>query len=198
LKLNIWGNNNLRVIEDTGKWSSAMIRCLFAFGIFSWMVLSLFPYQALALMIGLSTEDLTRASQTVIMGEVKDVKSQWNEDGSAIVTRATVVVSEAIKGKVRDSRVTVEYKGGEVGEVGMRVSDSPALRKGENVILFLKPDKETRVGLIRSIVGRAQGMYSIGNDGIARKMGFTVMDRKNAIDNDIPVSELVDKIRAVR
>jgi len=175
-----------------------MIRCLFTFGFLSWMVFSLFPSQALALMVGLSTEELTRASQTVIMGEVEDVESQWSEDGSTIVTRATVVVSEAIKGKARDSRVTVEYKGGEVGEVGMRVSDTPSLKKGENVILFLKPDKETRTGLIRSIVGRAQGKYSIGNDGVARKTGFTVMERKDAIDNDIPVNELVDKIRAVR
>jgi len=175
-----------------------MIRCLFAVGFFSWVVLSFSSSQVLALMIGLSIEDLTRASQTVIIGEVEDVKSQWNEDGSSIVTRATVLVSEAVKGKVRDSRVTVEYKGGEVGDVGMRVSDTPSLRKGENVILFLKPDKETRAGLIRSIVGRAQGMYSIGNDGIARKTGFTVVRGKDVIDNSLPVNELVDRIRAVK
>lgn len=119
-------------------------------------------------------------------------------DGSTIVTRATVVLSEVIKGEVNSNTVTVEYQGGEVGEIGLKVSDAPTLTKGEDVILFLKPDKETRVGLIRSIVGRAQGKYTIGNDGIARKMGFAVIDKKDVIDNNIPVNELVDKIRAVR
>ncbi|MDZ7698923.1 MAG: hypothetical protein U5R49_19020 [Deltaproteobacteria bacterium] len=132
-------------IEDTEKWSIAMIRRFFAFGFLSWMVFIFLASQASALMVGLSTEELTRASETVVIGEVEDVKSQWNEDGSSIVTRATVLVSEAVKGKVRDSRVTVEYRGGEVGDVGMRVSDTPSLKKGENVILFLEPEKEKKL-----------------------------------------------------
>jgi len=162
------------------------------------MVIVLFSQPALAIMIGLSTEQLTKASQTVIMGQVEDVNSQWNEAGDRIVTRATVAVEEIIRGDLNEGQVVVEYEGGEVGEIGLKVSDSPSLKKGENVILFLEPNEETRGGLIRKIVGKAQGKYSIGEDGIARKLGFEVVRGKDVIDNSLPVNELVDRIRAVK
>ncbi len=162
------------------------------------MVIILFSQPALAIMIGLSTEQLTKASRTVIMGQVEDVNSQWNEAGDRIVTRATVAVEEIIRGDLNEGQVIVEYEGGEVGEIGLKVSDSPSLIKGENVILVLEPKKETRDGLIRKIVGKAQGKYSIGEDGIARKIGFKVIRGKNVIDTRLPVNELVDRIRGVK
>jgi len=162
------------------------------------VVFTFFSQPALAIMIGLSTEQLTKASETVIIGQVADVASQWNQDGSSIVTRATVGVAEVIKGDLNKDEVIVEYEGGEVGEIGLKVSDSPSLIKGENVILFLESKKETRGGLIQKIVGKAQGKYSIGEDGIARKMGFKVIEGKDVIDNSLPVNELLDRIRAVK
>ena len=128
-----------------------------------------------------------------------DVKSQWNETGDEIVTRADVAVKEIIRGGLNNEKqLTVEYEGGEVGDMGLRVSDSPTLKKGENVVLFLKPFKETKTGLVRKIVGKAQGKYAIGEDGIARKEGFNLLKGQDAVENNIPVNELVNRIRAVR
>ena len=159
----------------------------------------LFSQSVLAIMIGLSTEQLTKASQTIIIGQVMDVKSQWNETGDEIITRADVAVKEIIRGGFNHERhLIVEYEGGEIGDIGLRVSDSPTLIKGENVVLFLKLLKETKNGLLCKIVGRAQGKYSIDQDGIARKTGFNVLKGKEAIENDIPVNELVSRIRAVK
>jgi hypothetical protein len=44
--------------------------------------------QSSALMIALSTEKLTRGSETVIRGEVEEVESQWSEDKEIIFTSA--------------------------------------------------------------------------------------------------------------
>ena len=162
-------------------------------------VIIFFSQPALAIMIGLSTEQLTKASRTVIMGKVLDVNSQWNETGDEIVTRAVVAVKEVIRGGVnKEEQVIVEYEGGEVGKIGLKVSDSPTLGKGENVVLFLKPFKETKTGLIRRIVGKAQGKYTIGEDGIARKAGFDILKGEDAVENNLPVNELVNRIRAVK
>ena len=166
--------------------------------IFCTTIIVLFSHHALAIMIGLTTEQLTKASQTVIMGQVENVTFQWSQGGRSIVTRATVAVDEIIRGNLNENQVIIEYEGGEVGEIGLKVSDAPSLMKGENVILFLETKNDTRGGLIRKIVGKAQGKYSIGADGVARKMGFTVVRGKNAIDNSLPVNQLVDRIRAVK
>ncbi len=166
---------------------------------FSITVIILFSQPALAIMIGLSTEELTKASQTVILGQVEDVNSQWNEAGDKIVTMVAVAVKEVIRGDLNNERqVIVEYEGGEVGEIGLRVSDSPTLIKGENVVLFLELLDETKNGLRCKIVGRAQGKYSIGKDGIARKAGFDAVRGENVVDNNIPVNELVDRIKDAR
>ena len=159
----------------------------------------LFSQSVFAIMIGLSTEQLTKASQTIITGQVVDVKSQWNDTGDEIVTRADVAVKEIIRGGFNNEKhLIVEYEGGEIGDIGLRVSDSPTLIKGENVVLFLELFKKIKTGLLCKIVGRAQGKYSIGKDGIARKAGFNVIKGKDAIENDIPINELVSRIRAVK
>ena len=158
----------------------------------------LFSSPALAIMLGMSTEDLTKSSQTVIIGKVGEVVCQWSEDGNRIVTRATVEVDEVLKGNLSHSEVIVEYEGGEIGEIGLKVSDSPSLVSGENVILFLKEIGEARGASINNIVGKAQGKYSIGEDGIVRKTGFELLKGNNVIDNAISVDEIVGKIKAIK
>jgi hypothetical protein len=158
----------------------------------------LFSIPAPAIMLGMSTEDLTKSSQTVIIGEVGDVVCQWSEDGKRIVTRATVEVDEVVKGNRNHSEIIVEYEGGEIGEIGLKVSDSPSLVSGENVILFLKEIGEARGASINNIVGKAQGKYSIGEDGIVRKTGFELLKGNNVIDNAISVDEIVGKIKAIK
>jgi hypothetical protein len=148
-------------------------------------------------MEGLSTEELTRSSEIVIEGTVNDVAAEWSKDGKTIISRSTVIPTNVIKGKIAQE-ITVELDGGEIGDIGFHVSDVEPLRKGEKVILFLKTGESRRGGNAFKIVGNAQGKYSIGKDGIARKRGFSVITGEEKIDNNIPVEELVDKIRRVK
>ena len=156
--------------------------------------------QAFAIMVGLSTEELTRASEVVIRGEVEDVESLWSKDRKIIFTSASIVINDVIKGKIAQEKIVVEYEGGEIGNIGLRVSDVSPLKKGERVVLFIKAGKSKKdeLGDIYNIAGSAQGKYIIGDDGIARKSGFSVVDGKDVIDNNISVDALIGKIRGVK
>ncbi len=158
-----------------------------------------------ALMLGISTEELTRNAELVVSGKVERVESSWTADGKSIVTRATVLIDEPVKGQQQDGRLVVEYEGGEVGSIGLKVSDMSPLVKGSDVILFLK-SSASRAPLSAQddakktyrLVGKSQGVYTIDENGVARKSGFSVMGGEAAIDNNISRQELIHKIRSMR
>jgi hypothetical protein len=170
----------------------------------------LFTTSLFAVMIPLSTELLTRDSDLVILGEVIEVESFWNQDRTLIYTTAQVYVYDRAKSDEAQFKttVTVEYVGGLVGDVGLRVSDAPVLKPGETVVLFLKRTKSRRDGvtMVHEIVAGAQGKYTVGEDKIARKDGFTVLlpdgkiseadKAKTIIDNHLPVDQLLSKVGA--
>jgi len=157
----------------------------------------LFSSESLAVMQGMSTEELTRSSDIVLEGEVKNVKAYWSKDGKTIFSRAIILDSYVIKGRITQKPVVVEYEGGEIGDTGLKVSDVVPLKKGEKVILFLKIGKSKQDGQAMNIVGKGQGKYVIGDDGIARKGGFSVIHGEELIDNNIHVDKLINKIKKI-
>lgn len=181
------------------------------------IVFLIFPFSinASALMRALSTEELTRNSDIVIVGEVEEKSIFWSEDRKTIFTRVTVKIEERVRGQYLEERLEVEYEGGEIGEIGLRVSDVTSFSKGERVLLFLKTMMKKRLLLrtknddvqtdsnsdrvigIFSVVGLAQGKYTIHPSGIAEKSGYTVSGRSQLIDNGIPVDVLIEKIKNV-
>ncbi len=174
-----------------------MKKSCFALKFLFFIVLCSLSSSSLATMKGLSTEELTKASDLVISGEVENTESQWSKDGKIIFTSAYIVIGDVIKGASPQRRIAIEYEGGEVGEIGLKVSDQTKLIKGERVILFLQSGKSHRDGNTYNIVGRGQGKYVIGADGIARKGGFSISGDKEKIDNNIPADKLIEKIRRV-
>lgn len=155
-------------------------------------------HTAHAVMRGLSIEELTADADLVVDGTVEQVASQWSQDGRSIVSSATVAVIETVRGKSAKSYVAVEYLGGEIGGVGMKVSDMEPFSKGERVLLFLKVLRTSSEGEVHRLVGKAQGKYYIGKDNIARKSGFSLVRGKENIDNDINISDLKQKVRNVQ
>jgi hypothetical protein len=167
----------------------------------------IFSSTAHALMVGLSTEELTKDSEVIIVGKVESVESMWSKDGKTIISRAHIIVNEVIKGEQSKEKITVEYLGGEIGDLGLKVSDIRPLKKGEETLLFLKSKKDQRRGgeislslgeeEVYQITGNAQGHYTIDHQGVARKGGFSLIQREDATDNNIPLNILIDKIRGV-
>ena len=153
--------------------------------------------QSAAIMVSLSTENLTKESALIILGDVKQVKSEWSEDKKSIYTFATVAVRETIKGKAANKTLKIIYEGGEIDGIGMRVSDVAIPDVGENVLLFLKPAKTKQLETIYKNVGKAQGQYRIDKDGIARKAEYNLEGSAKDIDNNMPIEVLIEKIKRI-
>jgi len=168
---------------------------------FIWTVILLFfatsfPSMAYCLMKALRTEELAKSSDLIILGEVEEVSSRWSGDGKTIITRALVVTGEVMKGAAAETRIVVEYPGGEIGTSGLKVLDVSPLRKGEKVVLFLSAVGLENGRTVYAMVGKGQGKYSIDDNGVARKGGFTVLKGEaTSIDYTISLDSLREKIR---
>jgi hypothetical protein len=148
-----------------------------------------------AFMKGLSTEELTDASDTIIEGDVENTEAQWSKDGKTIITNAEILINTVIKGKPVQNSIKVEYTGGEVGEIGLKVSDQVTFKKGEKVLLFLRSGQSQKDSSVFSLVGKGQGKYVIDSKGIAKKSGFSIVGERGMIDNNIPSTTLIDKVK---
>jgi len=153
--------------------------------------------QSAATMVSLSTENLTSESALIILGDVKQVKSEWGEDKKAIFTFVTVTVRETVKGKSSQKNLKIMYEGGEIDGIGMRVSDVVIPTVGENVLLFLKPAKTRQFETIYKNVGKAQGQYKIDRDGIASKAGYSLAESAKEIDNNLQIEVLIEKTKRI-
>ena len=85
--------------------------------------------------------ELSDGADVIVTGKVIEQTSSWNEDNTRIYTRATIEVQEHLKGNNPGSSLTVRYLGGEVGEIGEMYSHMPRFINNEEVLVFLKKDR---------------------------------------------------------
>ena len=129
---------------------------------FLFLALTFFlPASSFALMIERNAAELAQDAKVIVQGEVKSVKSYKGING-VIYTRASVMVNDVIKGKNIKKNITVEYEGGEVGDIGVWVEDEPTLEKGERALLFLTNSFWRKN--VYYIVGGVLGKYAICTD----------------------------------
>lgn len=80
-----------------------------------------------------------RGAGRIVVAQVSDVRAQFasNEFGDQlIVSTAVLEVAETLKGAPA-SVLEVEYEGGTVGDLTLKVSDLPTLEPGERAVFFL-------------------------------------------------------------
>lgn len=96
--------------------------------------------------VAMDTPELVAASDAVVQGQILEVYSFWNDDGTAILTEARVLVEEVVAGKA-DREVVVRTFGGQVGEYRLEAHGFPVFREDDRVLLFLHdaPDRSLRV-----------------------------------------------------
>ncbi len=111
-----------------------------------------------ALMAEISVEDLTRESDVIAIGDIKEVESSWNLWRTMIYTYSTLSVEKYIEGGEGAETLTIITEGGTVGESGVWAEDVPVFTKNETVLVFLK-----KAGREFSVVGWAQGKYMVEN-----------------------------------
>ncbi|MEW6511659.1 MAG: hypothetical protein AB1428_11960 [Bacteroidota bacterium] len=89
-----------------------------------------------------SSEDLARQADVVLVGTVRELKSEWNASRTQIVTRVTVAVDQYLKGGTAGNSFTLFVPGGEVGTVGEMYSHMPVFRRNEDVVVFAEKDPQ--------------------------------------------------------
>lgn len=86
-------------------------------------------------------KSLTRGSDLIVSGKVIEKSSNWNQGKTRIFTTATLKIDEQLKGENVQGTVEVIYPGGEIGEVGEIYTHMPTFNEKEEVLVFLKKDK---------------------------------------------------------
>ena len=121
-----------------------------------------------ALMVKMSVEDLTKEADVIIIGNIKEVESRLNFWRTEVHTYSTVSVEKYIKG-IGPGTLTIITEGGNAGDSGVWVEDTPVFTKNENVLVFLK-----KAGREFSVAGWAQGKYIVENEEVLDRSGEKV------------------------
>ncbi|MFN0126238.1 MAG: matrixin family metalloprotease [Verrucomicrobiales bacterium] len=129
---------------------------------------------------GSSVESVTdegawREAEAVCVGRAVRARSERGV-GGVIRTRVTVEVLEVFKGRL-GSTVEVTLRGGRVGEEGEDAGDVPAVRLGEERLIFLR-----RSGLGVTVARGAAGWRATENTaGVSRLLSSRVVARMRAL-----------------
>jgi len=145
-----------------------------------------FTNQADAVVVKKSIEELTYEADSILIGEVKRIESRWNKDRTLIYTYVTISVrkyTKALPSMKEIKEITVKVPGGEVGGIGLKVSDAPEFRKGEEVFLFLRIEKLP----ILKVAGLFQGKYTIEDGKVKNKV----------LKQEIPWDIFIDQIEEI-
>jgi len=148
--------------------------------------------QGVTLVVKKTVEDLTYEADSILIGKVKEMESQWNSERTLIYTYVAVSVTEYVKRipEMEEPReITVKVPGGEVGDIALKVSDTPEFVKGEEVFLFLRLEKLP----VFRVAGLFQGKYTIEDGKVKNK----VLEREIPLDSFIgQIKDIVKKARA--
>jgi len=102
-----------------------------------------FYYASFAQSTSSEVESMSKNADVIITGKVAEQNASWNENKTRIYTQATIQVEEYLKGSNNGNSLVITYPGGEVGEIGEMYSHMPRFEDNEEILVFLKKDKNT-------------------------------------------------------
>ncbi|MSO60616.1 MAG: hypothetical protein EXQ50_00745 [Acidobacteria bacterium] len=107
---------------------------------------------------------LVSSAATIFVGEVMNVRSEWETtpNGRAIITLVTFRVEDVWKGDL-GAVTQLEFLGGEIGDLGMRVEGSPVFRLGQRDVLFVN----SIVRAVSPLVGFMHGRMRVERDTVS-------------------------------
>ena len=121
---------------------------------------ALAPSPARAAVVYQGVAALTTEADQVVLGDVVEVTSYWDDTHELIKSRIVVSVDQYLVGEGGGTEV-LEMSGGTVDGVTLNVSVLPVFEVGDHVVLFLG-DSEIR------LVGSYQGAYLTDGEQVAR------------------------------
>jgi hypothetical protein len=115
-----------------------------------------------------SLEDLVAGNRTVIVGEVRDSHSYWNEERTFILTDVRIAAKDVLKGNPRTRELTVTIMGGRVDDLTTLIVGGAELIPGRSYVLFLNEDDLPGVKAVPTVREHSQGVFEIvrARDGV--------------------------------
>jgi len=102
-----------------------------------------------------SFDALVSGANTIFVGEVMNIRSDWDPtpQGRVIMTFVTFRVDEVWKGNL-GAVTQLAFLGGEIGDVGMKVHGMPTFRIGQRDVLFVGAEPRRISPLVGLMYGR--------------------------------------------
>ncbi len=110
-------------------------------------------------------DDLVATNGTVVLGEVVDAHSYWNDGGTFILTDVRVAPLEVAKGKVAAAELTITVLGGTVGETTTLIVGGAQLVPGQAYVLFLERDDLPGKARALTVRDHVQGVFDVRSSG---------------------------------
>lgn len=142
----------------------------FLVGLCAALLLAVTLPAAASTFLAMDQDELMVSSKAVVQGKVLNIRSFWNEDRTAIVTEASVEVTDLVVGDA-PAVVTVRTFGGEVGNYRLEAHGFPTFAAGQEVLLYLAED-----GNAYRVSGYRQGHYRL-RDGAKGKIAVPTLEQ---------------------
>jgi hypothetical protein len=126
-------------------------------------------------------------SESVVHATVVDVRSAWNDEGSAIFTYVTLDVKGRLHGSA-DNQLVVRVPGGTVGDFTSEMEGAPQFKMGENVVAFIARWYDG----FPMVAGYAQGLSKVKQD----RAGNPILE--GGLAGGMPLAELGKQLAKTR
>ncbi|MEM8931777.1 MAG: hypothetical protein AAGE94_11425 [Acidobacteriota bacterium] len=113
-------------------------------------------------LVRMSLDELATTNSTIFVGEVVDLHSYWNHDGTFILTDVVVETDAQLKGRrTKEALRTVTLPGGTVGDLTTLLVGGPRLEIGVSYVLFASEAEMPGAGAVTTIRNHAQGVFEL-------------------------------------
>jgi hypothetical protein len=102
---------------------------------------------------------LMRMSESVVRANVVDVRSAWNDEGSAIFTFVTLEVTGRLHGTA-EGQIVIRVPGGTVGDFTSEMEGAPKFEPGTDVVAFISRWHDG----VAMVTGYAEGLSRVNRD----------------------------------
>lgn len=120
-------------------------------------------------------DKLVADNATIVVGQVVDYYSYWNDDHTFILTDVRFAAEEVLKGRLTGDELTITVMGGNVGDLTTLIVAGPVLEKGQSYLLFLNNESLPGVDSALTVRDLVQGTFDI----VVAKDGLRAVSQAN-------------------
>lgn len=160
-------------------------------------------------LVRMGLEDLVKEHSKIVVGEVVDVRSYWNHDGTFILTDVRFAAQQVVKGRLQENtEITITLLGGEVGDLATVIVAGAELVPGHSYVLFLNEENLPGVENVLTVREHVQGAFDVvlAKDGLRAVSQAVrhplVPDGQKQVQppggaEGLPLNEMIQSIRTI-